>query len=309
MPSADPMQLDDVHREALAWFEARAGQIVPWPDPLANGQLLAARAKGIYKPSGWAHALSVRVIPSGRYPDEEPVPVGEGRWRFRYHQEEPDGADAAGYFTNRALARCLTDEIPVGVLWQRQPKPAVRYEVFGLARVTDWRDGLFTLEGPVSIGDANTVPDADGSLLEDARDRVLAEIAQRRGQAAFRTQLLAAYGGRCAISGCDVEAVLEAAHIVPYRGPHSNRTDNGLLLRADLHTLFDLDLLRIAPWALTVQLDPTLRDSPYGEFDGRALALPVRELDRPSSEAIRQRALDPAQAMPSDPGKVALRRS
>jgi hypothetical protein len=44
-------------------------------------------------------------------------------------------------------------------------------------------------------------------------------ICVRRGRPAFRAALLAAYGGRCAITDCDVEDVLEAAHISPYSGP------------------------------------------------------------------------------------------
>ena len=50
--------------------------------------------------------------------------------------------------------------------------------------------------------------------VADARERVLSSIVRRRGQPAFRQRLLAAYNGRCAITGCDVEAVLDA---VAYR--------------------------------------------------------------------------------------------
>ena len=72
-------------------------------------------------------------------------------------------------------------------------------------------------------------------------------ICIRRGQPAFRAALLAAYGGRCAITGCDVEDVLEAAHISPYSGPSSSHASNGLLLRADIHTLFDCGLVAFDP--------------------------------------------------------------
>jgi hypothetical protein len=72
---------------------------------------------------------------------------------------------------------------------------------------------------------------------DDARARVLREVVQRRGQQKFRKALIAAYGGRCAISGCPVTPLLEAAHITPYLGPDTNSITNGLLLRADLHTL------------------------------------------------------------------------
>ncbi|MBE2321408.1 HNH endonuclease, partial [Solirubrobacter sp. CPCC 204708] len=75
----------------------------------------------------------------------------------------------------------------------------------------------------------------------------LTAVAQRRGQSTFRNQLLEAYDLRCAITGSNAVAVLEAAHICPYRGDHTNRVDNGLLLRADIHTLFDLGLIWVTP--------------------------------------------------------------
>lgn len=81
--------------------------------------------------------------------------------------------------------------------------------------------------------------------LEDHRERVTAEIVVRRGNKSFRDKALKNFGGRCAISGWKVEAVLEAAHIVPHLGYHTDLADNALLLRADLHTLFDLELLRV----------------------------------------------------------------
>src|SRR5690606_9685478 len=69
----------------------------------------------------------------------------------------------------------------------------------------------------------------------DARVWILTAVAQRQGQASFRAQILEAYGNRCALTGYKAVAVLEAAHIVPYRGEHTHRVDNGLLLRADIH--------------------------------------------------------------------------
>jgi hypothetical protein len=106
---------------------------------------------------------------------------------------------------------------------------------------------------------------------EDARRRVLASVVRREGQPAFRLALLDAYGRACAITGCNVEALLEAAHIAPYRGTHTNQVNNGLLLRADLHKLFDLHLFRIDPLARTVHLSPQLRMSEYAMLEGAVL--------------------------------------
>jgi putative restriction endonuclease len=97
------------------------------------------------------------------------------------------------------------------------------------------------------------------------------QIAAREGQPKFRSKLLLAYGKRCAISGCDVEEVLEAAHIVPHSESPTDDERNGILLRADLHTLLDKGLLGIKPSTRTVELHPDLRKTSYREFEGRTI--------------------------------------
>ena len=97
----------------------------------------------------------------------------------------------------------------------------------------------------VVADDASTTedPTEEGSYtpsFSDNRARVLRAIKERRGQASFRKKLIRRYGGKCVVSACDLRDVLEAAHIWPYRGTNDNHPSNGLLLRADLHTLFDL---------------------------------------------------------------------
>jgi hypothetical protein len=128
----------------------------------------------------------------------------------------------------------------------------------------------------------------DPSDLMDARDKVLREIAQRRGQKKFRQSLIKAYGGACAISKTTVEAVLEAAHITPYLGEYTNDITNGLLLRTDLHTLFDLHLIKIHPRSGKVEVSPTLASTPYWNYHNRRIALPSKSTDRPSYLALEQ---------------------
>lgn len=128
--------------------------------------------------------------------------------------------------------------------------------------------------------------DFDATNEADARARIARSIALRQGQPKFRQALLRAYGGRCAISGCAVASVLEAAHIRAYRGEHTNHVQNGLLLRSDLHTLFDQKLITINPATWMVQLAPELRDTDYKVFENRVLRLPAEESWRPSREAL-----------------------
>lgn len=104
----------------------------------------------------------------------------------------------------------------------------------------------------------------------DSRTEALRNVRLRRGQQAFRQALLERHGRRCVISGCAVEEVLEAAHILPYRGQEDHHPTNGLLLRADLHTLFDLDLIGIEPASKSIRLHPALV-SEYGVYENRRL--------------------------------------
>ena len=96
---------------------------------------------------------------------------------------------------------------------------------------------------------------------------VIRAIRSRRGQPEFRAALMMAYGGKCCISGCDVSSVLEAAHIVPHASGGTYEISNGLLLRADLHTLYDLGLIGVDESG-QVQINSTLGQSDYRAFDG-----------------------------------------
>lgn len=122
---------------------------------------------------------------------------------------------------------------------------------------------------------------------EDARKRQLREIVVRQGQPKFRAELIMAYNGCCAISGCNVLAALEAAHITPYMGAASNNISNGLLLRGDIHTLFDLGLISIDE-EYRVNLSPSLEMSDYNSLAGNKLILPSNLSSHPDKEALKK---------------------
>jgi hypothetical protein len=89
----------------------------------------------------------------------------------------------------------------------------------------------------------------------DEREQIIRAIKLRRGQQKFRKKLLERYNNTCVITGCKIIDILEAAHIKPYRGKKDNHPSNGLLLRADIHTLFDLNLLGIDPETLKLHFN------------------------------------------------------
>jgi hypothetical protein len=130
--------------------------------------------------------------------------------------------------------------------------------------------------------DFGQAPDDDPARLTRFARRV------RAGQPQFRRNLIQLYGECCAISGWGPGAVLEAAHILLHAKSGLNHTDNGLLLRSDLHNLFDEDLLRIDPDSLLVVLDPVLVGTPYWELNGTALRLRL-DGSHPNREYLRRR--------------------
>lgn len=293
------------HRDALLWFQEHQGKEVPWPKPMADGTFLVNKAKGIHKPAGLEYAISVRESLGGPYADHDPVVRPDGSWSYKYYQEQPDPTKRDSQFTNVALLACQRDGIPVGVIRQVKAKPNPRYVVMGLALVQEWEDGYFRLEGlgpsgevglpvpsdAVSPGIANaTVDSFNPHSVEDARRWLNASIVRRQGQGVFRAAVLSAYGGRCAISAFGVAEALEAAHIFRYLGTETNVVTNGLLLRSDLHTLYDLGLLAIDPSSMTVLLAPKLMGSDYGPLAGTAIRLPVNEADRPNQTALMMHA-------------------
>jgi 5-methylcytosine-specific restriction enzyme A len=128
--------------------------------------------------------------------------------------------------------------------------------------------------------------------VEDQRNRALRSIVQRQGQREFRAALLKAYGSKCAMTGCGVVDVLEAAHIHRYMGKVTNLVSNGLLLRADVHTLFDLYLVGVEATTMRICVAPSLAGSSYAELAGSLLAAPAAKghaVDRGQLE--RHRAL------------------
>ena len=150
-----------------------------------------------------------------------------------------------------------------------------------------WLRSLFDPSARVDLKFSDDVQLRLEDLLEDTRDRASRTIALRRGQREFRSALLQAYEGTCAITGCTTVEVLEAAHISPHLGAHTNVVPNGLLLRADVHTLFDLNLITVTG-DLRVRVSPTLAESDYMAYDGQPLAsAPQRQEQRPASEPLQ----------------------
>ena len=129
------------------------------------------------------------------------------------------------------------------------------------------------------------------AAVESARFGEPMIVRPRLGQGIFRVVVTEAYERRCAITGERTLPVLEAAHIKPYSlgGPHE--AENGLLLRSDLHTLFDRGYLTIDANQLKVVVSSRIREEfengrDYYHLEGRALRLPRDRSNLPSREYL-----------------------
>jgi putative restriction endonuclease len=112
----------------------------------------------------------------------------------------------------------------------------------------------------------------------------------RLGQQAFKAVVLDAYQRQCAITGTHIPPVLQAAHVRPVTEGGEHRLDNGLLLRSDVHTMFDRGYLGVDPKYRLV-VSPRLREE-FGNAQqfyakaGRVIELPARRADRPNREFL-----------------------
>lgn len=172
---------------------------------------------------------------------------------------------------------------------------------------SDWKPQVVTIKGyDLSVGEglriwtecqavAARIPAAAGNsaLVAQPGEAYGAPqlIRPRLGQGTFRVAVTAAYGGACAVSGEHSLPVLEAAHIRPYAVAGSHAVPNGLLLRADIHRLFDAGYVTVTPehrFLVSQRLKQEFENGKtYYEKNGLVIEVPKRPEDRPDKELLR----------------------
>jgi len=116
-------------------------------------------------------------------------------------------------------------------------------------------------------------------------------VIPRLGQGAFRLAVTEAYKRECAISGGRVLPALEAAHIKPYWLGGDHKLSNGLLLRRDIHSVFDAgyatfddDLRLVVSNRVRTEFN---NGNEYLKLIGSQIKLPNDVSARPSMDNIR----------------------
>lgn len=138
-----------------------------------------------------------------------------------------------------------------------------------------------------------TETNAVDTLPSEWNERVFGDptlTVPRLGQAAFKAVIAENYHYRCAITGDKVRPVLQAAHIKPVSSGGIHRPDNGLLLRSDIHTLFDRGYIAVDP-RKRLLVSPHLK-AEFGNGDalyakaGEPVSVPERSRDHPHREFL-----------------------
>ena len=149
-----------------------------------------------------------------------------------------------------------------------------------------WEDCIAVAE---SLAGTRTL--ASEPLTEQRRHGQPRVVVPRLGQGLFRLAVTEAYKGACSVTGEHSLPALEAGHIRPFAsdGPHA--VNNGVLLRADIHRLFDRGYVTVTPNAHLVISSRLKRDFENGRsyypLHGRQLRLPDLPADRPAAAYLR----------------------
>lgn len=171
--------------------------------------------------------------------------------------------------------------LPVPSSWSRQI-------VVGKQFTTDDREGMALWEGfQEHLVNANV-----SGLGErpQARYGEPTLIQPRLGQGAFRVAVTDAYERKCAVTGGRTLPVLDAAHIKPYAIGGEHEVRNGLLLRTDIHTLFDIGYVTISTDG-KFEVSNRIKDDyengrEYYGMAGRKIFSPKNEMLQPSKDFI-----------------------
>jgi hypothetical protein len=151
--------------------------------------------------------------------------------------------------------------------WQDANYPLSRKDVFAFQLNRDNQSAIRPLD-PSRVEDlifrlsgSSPIPSANSDLLPELiiGGHKIQVTKRRIGQQEFRLSLINKNGENCFISGLQPACVLEASHIRPFAIHESHSLDGGILLRRDIHTLFDRHLLRINPSTWQVETAPQIQ--------------------------------------------------
>ena len=300
-------QPDRPSYEALwRWFQQRTGTVGSrhMGEYLPGVGFKHAAQRGIHAPSGRDYAATVTVKRGSLYgagDDGRRHDLGDGTWVVYFSAHRNNTGGETQTIWNQKLFDCMKDGIPVGLFLQTGASSDSYMRALVFIEEFDPVTDLFTLHGPVAPATEHLFKSSLAPVIEteqlpalasiesmsaDTRRTAIAKQRARAGQERFRRELVRAYDGKCAVTGFLTDQVLQAAHILEYRGTQTNIVQNGLLLRSDIHALFDSHLIGIEPSSYRIEVNPRIPDCAYTSLDGKSLILPRDASLRPNEQYL-----------------------
>lgn len=270
-------------QQLAAGFEFESERI-----PLVNPQ------RGIFKPRQMRFLLSIKTVfprPGAkvRYDDQRVVHrqlfESQETVEYSFMGDNPEAAD------NRWLREAF--ETQVQVIYFIGVSPG-RYAAVAPAFIAEWNATALSCQIAFGAAPRPLIGVQDNTF---ERRYALRAVQQRLHQASFRTAVIGAYRGRCALSGLPEPMLLDAAHIVSDGDASFGQpvVPNGIPLSKIHHAAFDAHLIGIDPdyrihvsERLLGQNDGPMLEALKG-LQGGAIHLPVRPRDNPDRERLARR--------------------
>jgi len=281
------------------------------PTDISWFRFLAARAPTLDEVNFWSpsgRALRARrgtpflfklksplnVIGGGGFVDySQPLTLRDA-WEYYDVKNGAQSLEQLEHVIGQYLGRPATGDDTIGCTILSQPFFFTPNEF--VAPPDDWRPAIvstkyYEFSNPIT---ARLLRD-----IETRRPYVQPEIAPfggtgapilripRHGQGTFRRLVLAAYDNQCAVTGEHTIPVLQASHIKPFAETLEHEVQNGISLRADIHTLFDRGYVTITPGHRFLVSEALRRDFSNGrvyyKHDGEQVHLPDNIALRPKA--------------------------
>jgi putative restriction endonuclease len=283
---ASPSELA-LREAAMAWLDRRTSETVDftWLSTFEyDGDRIALmdRQRGIRKPRAFHAALAIRTsfTPPGQVPPYADSIGDDGLQRYKYRGTDPSHPE------NVALRRAYLDRLPI--IWFVGVSSGLYEPIYPVWVVGD---NPARHEFTLALDAAQRTFDPVSDKEDDIRRYMERVTKQRLHQRVFRTQVLHAYEGRCAVCSLGHAELVDAAHIIGDGQPRGQAVvPNGLAMCKIHHAAFDSRILGIRPDSLTLHIRQDILD----EVDGPMLRHGLQEMhDRRLMKLPRSRAAHP----------------
>jgi putative restriction endonuclease len=285
----------ELRNHAMTWLDSRPTPQIDfmWTsgfEYLGQRVPLLDRQRGIRKPAGMEAALSIRTTftPPGKVPPYADAIGEDGLQRYKYRGSDPEHAE------NVALRNAFKSKLPL--IWFVGVSPGKYEPIYPVWVIGDSREKL---EFTIALDAAQRHFRADDASDVDYRNYMERLTKVRLHQRVFRTQVLHAYEGRCAVCNLGHSRLLDAAHIIADGQPQGQPVvPNGLAMCKIHHAAYDSGILGIRPEDLTLHVrqdildevdGPMLRHGLQDMHDVRLMKIPRSVAARPDPLRLASR--------------------